>query len=321
MYIKRNLIQSINDDLYRQYLSEYPELKAILPLKITDPDIVNKVIDCRNTLQMMDNEINRMFTDFIEHSTNPTAIYASIQFSSQIAKKLQTDIGDMGSYDVLNHLAYHQDNEVIAEVCSILGMYDRDACLVGGAVRDIIRNGVGHVDINDYDFVSKLPYDDLISLFESNEFEIKETGRNFLVLNVIKNGVDVEIANFRKDGTYLDGRRPDTVSIGTIADDAFRRDFTVNALYYNMSNRIVLDPTGYGYMDLKANKLQFIGNPNDRLDEDGLRAFRFYRFINKGFIPYKKSLNAVRRRFASVIAKTDSVRINKELDKMVGICK
>lgn len=182
-------------------------------------------------------------------------------------------------------------NELEKEVINILKENDRDSCIVGGAIRSILTESKP----KDIDFVSSLSYEKLEKIFKDNGFTTKNTGKEFLVLNIIKEGVTFEIANFRKDGTYIDGRRPEEVHIGTIYEDAQRRDFTINALYFNLRFNVLIDPNGEGIEDIKSNKLKFVGNPNKRLEEDSLRIFRFYRFLGKGFIPDVKSLKVVRK--------------------------
>jgi tRNA nucleotidyltransferase (CCA-adding enzyme) len=208
--------------------------------------------------------------------------------------------------------AKHFD-DVTKEVINILKMFSSESCLVGGAVRDIIAG----YEENDYDFVTDTGYDILTEVFEMNGFKCIETGLQFLVLNISKDGMKYEIANFRKDGTYTDGRRPDSVSIGTIDDDANRRDFSIGALYYNLKTGHVLDPTGLGLLDLSNKTLCFVGNPENRLNEDLLRVYRFYRFICKGFKPESNSLTAVRRHFKCAQKTVAPERVKDELEKMV----
>jgi tRNA nucleotidyltransferase/poly(A) polymerase len=91
------------------------------------------------------------------------------------------------------------------------------------------------------------------------------------------NGQEFEVATFRKDGQYSDGRHPDQVEFSTLEEDAFRRDLTINALYYNLKTQEVWD-FHRGLEDLKNKKTKFVGQALDRLKEDKLRALRFVRF-------------------------------------------
>jgi poly(A) polymerase len=116
-----------------------------------------------------------------------------------------------------------------------------------------------------------------------------------------------------------DGRHPNSTDVGTIDDDAQRRDFTCNSLYFRLSDEVLLDPTGMGLTDLLDRKLRFVGNPNDRLQEDGLRMMRFYRFLDKGFEPDSKSLRAVRENWNDMFSKLTPDRARVELEKIIGL--
>jgi tRNA nucleotidyltransferase (CCA-adding enzyme) len=99
------------------------------------------------------------------------------------------------------------------------------AYIVGGAVRDIIS---GEKQPDDIDIATNMPIEDVEKLYPSHDIGKNKT---FGIVVVTVDGEDFEIANFRKDGTYTDGRRPDTVEIVMdYKDDASRRDFTINAI-------------------------------------------------------------------------------------------
>ena len=150
-----------------------------------------------------------------------------------------------------------------------------ESYIVGGAIRDLLTGKTA----KDFDIVTNIPYGFLELRFEKAGWTVSATGKAFLVISIQKDGRQYEIANFRKDGVYLDGRRPETVEIGTLEEDANRRDFTVNALYYNYNTGELKDPTEKGFNDIKRKVLRFIGKPKDRIKEDYLRIFRFYRFL------------------------------------------
>lgn len=185
--------------------------------------------------------------------------------------------------------------------------------LVGGCVRDYIL----HTEPKDFDIVTDVPYDLLEKDFRDAGWKVNATGKAFLVLSISKNGRQYEIANFRKDGIYKDGRRPESVEIGTIEEDAARRDFTINALYFDLNDYETLDPTGKGKSDLEKKVLRFIGKPEERIKEDYLRIFRFYRFASKGFRPDPKSLRAVREYFTDAYSQITPERVRSELEKMI----
>lgn len=145
------------------------------------------------------------------------------------------------------------------------------------------------------------------------ECKFKETGTEFLVFNLNYNGTDYEIANFRKESKTSDGRRPDSVDIGTIEDDCMRRDFSCNNIFWNPRE---LYTTPQSVDDILDRKLRFVGNPEQRLKEDSLRGIRFYRLIKtKNLEPDKDSLRAVRRNWKDIISSNEH-RIMLEIEKI-----
>jgi tRNA nucleotidyltransferase/poly(A) polymerase len=195
---------------------------------------------------------------------------------------------------------------------SVLDAFSDNNFLVGGGVRDLLTGK----EPNDYDLVTDIPMDTLIMLFEDGGFSVSKTGVSHLVLNVSLNYI-VEISNFRKD-TSCDGRHA-VVEIGTIEEDAHRRDFTVNALYINTKTHEVVDPTGMGLDDLQNRILRFVGKPKDRITEDALRVIRFYRFVSKGFNPDPKSLKACREMFNEAYDRLAPERVRVEIEKIAKI--
>jgi poly(A) polymerase len=167
----------------------------------------------------------------------------------------------------------------------------------------------------DYDLVTDTSMNILIDEFTKAGLKVKQTGVAHFVLNVYNRGMEFEISNFRKD-VACNGRQAD-VEIGTMHEDAHRRDFTVNALYMHTRKDSVVDPTGMGISDIHNEILRFVGNPKDRIREDFLRVFRFYRFLSKGFSPDKKSLKAVRETFNEAYQRTTPERVRMELEKIV----
>lgn len=207
----------------------------------------------------------------------------------------------------------------LLQIFTLLGSKPSNSFLVGGCVRDKLSSPPKAP--KDFDIVTDLSMDEIEVMFKDNGWDVKDQGKTFLVLGIGKEGQHYEIANFRKDGVYSDGRRPESVQIGTIEQDAARRDFTINALYWNPKVNEILDPTGKGLTDLKSKTLRFIGKPKDRIKEDYLRVFRFYRFLSKGYEPDPRSLSAVREFFAEAYAGTAPERVRVELERMAGLDK
>jgi len=201
---------------------------------------------------------------------------------------------------------------------SILSAHSNNVYVVGGAVRDLL-NGKPP---NDWDLVTDLHVKKLNEIFKKSGFSTKETGVEHLVLNVYFGNYAVEISNFRKD-KHTDGRNCKPV-VGTMTEDSFRRDFTVNSVYLNahletstFSHKDLVDPTEHGIKDSFTKTLRFIGNPKDRIKEDYLRVWRAYRFISKGYTPTKTTLKAVREMYTEAHAKTTPERIRNEIEKMI----
>ena len=202
-------------------------------------------------------------------------------------------------------------SDINLEVMEILRT-SKNSSVVGGAVRDAFNM----IEPKDYDYVTDLSYDELTELFLSKGFSVKETGKEFLIFNCSKKGENFEIATFRSDGRG-DGRRPDKVEVSDIFQDAKRRDFTVGAGYFNLTTNLLVDPNGNTLEDLRQNTLRFVGKPQDRIREDYIRVFRFYRFIGRGFKPNKRCLSAVRELYEEAHNKSNPQRIRLELEKMV----
>jgi poly(A) polymerase len=102
-------------------------------------------------------------------------------------------------------------------------------------------------------------------------------GAHFGVIVVLENGFQYEVATFRADGAYLDGRHPVSVNFSSPEEDARRRDFTINGMFYDPANETVIDYVG-GRDDLAAQRLRAIGDPAQRFAEDRLRLLRAVRF-------------------------------------------
>lgn len=204
-------------------------------------------------------------------------------------------------------------NELL-QVLLICKNYTPHAYLVGGCVRDMQLGK----NPKDFDIVVDSSLEDITKELKDNNWKIDEAGLNFLVTIASKNGHQFEIAMFRKDGTYVDGRRPESVEAGTMMDDALRRDFTINSLYYDPFTDRTLDPTGRGLMDLRNKIIRFNGKPKDRITEDLLRIMRCYRFSAVlGFEIESKAMKICRTYFNEMCAKISGERIRLEVEKMI----
>lgn len=143
------------------------------------------------------------------------------------------------------------------------------ALLAGGCVRDMLLGR----EPKDYDVATSATPEQVIKLFPGAQ----TVGAHFGVVIVRMNHVHVEVATFRSDGSYSDGRRPDSVTFSTPELDAQRRDFTVNGLFFDPLAEKVIDYVG-GEKDLRMGLLRAIGVAKDRFEEDRLRLMRAVRF-------------------------------------------
>jgi tRNA nucleotidyltransferase/poly(A) polymerase len=188
-----------------------------------------------------------------------------------------------------------------------LGSYK--AYIVGGALRDLYLENIG--GLKDIDIATNCPIEVLSAKLAT--FEIGRS-MDFGIVGIHFEGANFEVAQFRADGEYLDGRRPASVKIvDNIRGDLKRRDFTVNALALGTNGQIV-DIVG-GVPDIMDKIIRAVGNPEDRFREDHLRMVRAARFATMdGFKIEKKTRRAIRR-LSPLVKKVSPERITLELRK------
>jgi tRNA nucleotidyltransferase (CCA-adding enzyme) len=159
----------------------------------------------------------------------------------------------------------------VEQIAARLRMRNFQAFLVGGAVRDLLSGRTPH----DWDIATDALPDEVEALFPGSI----PTGKQYGVITALYGAETIEIATFREDLDYQDGRRPTTVRFSReITADLARRDFTVNAMAYDPISESLVDPFD-GRRDLRRRVLKAVGDPAVRFQEDGLRMFRFYRLI------------------------------------------
>ena len=184
--------------------------------------------------------------------------------------------------------------------------------IVGGFNRDVLAD----LPIKDIDLVTDLTPRQVVEILK-DEVETDLIGEHFGVV-MIKAKETFEIATFRKDIYHgKKGLGADEVEFGTLEDDWQRRDFTVNALYFNLKTFELLDPSQRGIKHCLENKFSFIGRPEDRIFEDSLRVMRVYKFIKKGFTPIKGTLEAARRNFEFMMKNGNAERVRTEMEKLI----
>jgi len=176
----------------------------------------------------------------------------------------------------------------------------------GGCVRDTLLE----TSPKDYDLATSATPDEVQQLFPHSN----AIGAHFGVIIVKDNKIPFEIATFRHDGSYHDGRHPESVTFSTPEDDAQRRDFTVNGLFEDPVTGKIIDYVG-GQADLQTKTLRAIGTANDRFQEDALRLVRAMRFATVlEFEIEPATWNAVNHN-APLLAQISAERIRDEFSR------
>ena len=143
------------------------------------------------------------------------------------------------------------------------------AYFAGGCVRDIAR----HQTPKDFDIATDARPEAVQEIFARTY----AVGAHFGVIVVLENGFQFEVATFRSDDVYVDGRRPSAVHFSSPEEDAKRRDFTINGMFFDPGTEQIIDFVG-GRADLEAKLVRAIGEPAHRFAEDRLRMLRAVRF-------------------------------------------
>lgn len=198
------------------------------------------------------------------------------------------------------------------EVVERLRAADHEALWAGGCVRDALLGKPP----KDYDVATDATPDRVREVFGKRR--TIAVGESFGVITVLgpKEAGQIEIATFRTDGGYSDGRRPDTVVYASAEEDAQRRDFTINGLFFDPIDERIIDYVG-GQADLKAGVVRAIGKADERFAEDRLRMLRAVRFAaSLGFEIDHATLTAVQAH-ADAIAQVSPERIGAELKRML----
>jgi poly(A) polymerase len=205
--------------------------------------------------------------------------------------------------------------EAATEIIRRLTEAGHVAYFAGGCVRDELLGRTPE----DYDVATDAPPDRIGALFRRT----REVGRAFGVVLVRANQLWVEVATFRVEHGYSDGRRPDAVTFCNAEQDALRRDFTINALFIDPldtgdrpGGRVIDHVRGLD--DLDDRIVRAVGDPEERLAEDNLRALRAVRFASRlGFTLDDRTAEAVRKH-ATELAGVSRERIGDELRRMLG---
>jgi poly(A) polymerase len=186
-----------------------------------------------------------------------------------------------------------------------------NAYFAGGWVRDLL---LGHPSA-DIDIATDAPPQVILDLFERTI----HVGLNFGVVIVAAGGHQFEVATFRRDVVYTNGRRPDSIEMSTAEEDAKRRDFTINGMFYDPLSDTVYDFVE-GRHDLKLGVIRTIGDPVERFDEDRLRMLRAVRFAMRlGFHIDPDTQEAIRSVSSTLLPAVAMERVWQELTKMAAL--
>ena len=216
---------------------------------------------------------------------------------------------DLPSPPHLSHNHSVTPREMANSICNALRGSGYQALLVGGCVRDLLLGR----EPADYDVTTDATPEQVVSLFP----ESIAVGAQFGVILIPRDGLKVEVATFRSDVGYSDGRHPDSVVYSkTPQEDVQRRDFTINGLLMRHDTGEVLDFVG-GQADLEAKVIRAIGEPGRRFAEDKLRMMRAVRFAARfGFEIEAETFRAIRRHVGE-IHQVSPERLREELTKLL----
>ncbi len=184
-----------------------------------------------------------------------------------------------------------------------------EALFAGGCVRDRLLGR----PLKDIDIATSATPDQIEALFQGQTVAV---GKSFGVILVLRDGYSFDVATFRSDGAYVDGRHPESIAYTTAEADAARRDFTINGLFEEPETGEIVDYVN-GQADLAVQLIRTIGNPEQRFQEDHLRMFRALRFASVlGFQLDGATFKSIKDH-ASWICSVSAERTSKELIRML----
>ena len=182
------------------------------------------------------------------------------------------------------------------------------AYFAGGCVRDLLLT----LEPKDYDVATDALPEKVRSIFRNTQ----AVGQAFGVILVRQGQSVIEVATFRTDGAYVDGRRPSEVLFTTAEEDARRRDFTINGLFLDPIEDRILDFVG-GKQDLERKILRAIGEPDARFEEDHLRLMRAVRFAARFSLDIEPQTQMAIIKHAPQLARISPERVGEEMRLML----
>ena len=179
----------------------------------------------------------------------------------------------------------------------------------GGCVRDMLLGSIP----KDYDIATEARPEDIEKIFKRTI----PVGAQFGVILVRENNFEFEVATFRSDGAYSDGRHPDSVTFCDAKGDALRRDFTINGMLYDPLEKKHFDYIG-GEKDLHDNLVRAIGDPYERFNEDRLRMIRAVRFACRFDYTIEDQTAGAIKNLSHKILTVSAERIKDEMEKILA---
>lgn len=200
--------------------------------------------------------------------------------------------------------------EFLKSIYEIFSKHHFECYLVGGAVRDMLMG----LPVHDYDVATNARARDVMKIFPRTI----PTGIAHGTVTILFHGEKIEVTTFRSENDYTDGRHPKTVCYNaTLSDDLNRRDFTMNALAYDIGEKKLIDLFD-GKSDIEKKITRAVGNPLERFTEDGLRSIRAIRFASQlGFSIEDETLRAMKN--PKSISTTKKISVERFRDEFIKI--
>ena len=204
------------------------------------------------------------------------------------------------------------NNKDIKKIFKIISSYDdkSEIRFVGGCIRKILNNE----NIDDIDLATNINPSEVKKILMDQNIKFVETGLSHGTITVVIGDKNYEITSLRKD-VLTDGRHANVQFTKDWSQDASRRDFSINSIYSDIDGNL-FDPYD-GRLDLKMGKINFIGNPDDRIKEDYLRILRYIRFfLNYSNIPHEERIKKIIKQNINGVKNLSKERLVDELRKI-----
>lgn len=201
-----------------------------------------------------------------------------------------------------------ESKNAAVEIVQKLRQAGHEALFAGGCVRDMLMGN----EPADYDIATSASPEEVMKLFRRTV----AVGVQFGVVLVLFRGKQYEVATFRSDEGYVDGRRPQRVIYTSAKEDALRRDFTINALFYDPVGDEMIDYVD-GRRDIERKTIRTVGDPFQRFEEDKLRMVRAVRFAARFDFEIEESTLEAIKKFSPNVTQVSWERIGEEIERIL----